>query len=267
MLRKPCVSIIIPTYNTSPDVLIESLGSIVNQTFNNFECIVIDDSDDIKSVIASKEFCANDSRFKYIHNVKRVGISISRNQGIALSRGEFIAFFDSDDICLENRLEIQVDFLKKNNDVDVLGSWLSIVDGSGEPLAERHYPTTHHEIEKAFLYTTPIAQPVVMLRRSLLVSSHDTYRKSFSYSEDLDLWLRLLNKKARFANIPKILLKYRQEYSGRPAQHWFFNIKARILNLSSPNLYLKIVVIFLLIGWALTPNVVKTPIYKKFAFN
>ena len=112
MQNKPLVSVIIPTYNRGR-LILDSVNSVLNQTYKNIELIVVDDcsTDDTKEVIES----IKDSRIKYIKLEKNSGACIARNRGIEKSTGEFIAFNDSDDLWITTKLEKQHFFLQKNN--------------------------------------------------------------------------------------------------------------------------------------------------------
>ena len=116
------VSVCMPVYNTKPEYLREAVESILNQTFKDFEFLILSDSPDnteIDKIISSYD----DKRIKYSKNTKNIGISESRNKLLKTAKGEYIAVFDHDDISLPNRLEKEVEYLDKNPDVSVVGSW------------------------------------------------------------------------------------------------------------------------------------------------
>lgn len=119
----PCVSVLTPIYNSNPSHLKECIESILNQTFSDFEFIILNDSpenNELDKIVESYK----DKRIKYFKNDKNLGISRSRNKLIDLAQGEYIAIFDHDDISLPTRLEKQVRFLDENLDVGLVGSWL-----------------------------------------------------------------------------------------------------------------------------------------------
>lgn len=117
MKDNPLVSVIIPVYNRA-ELLPRTLKSVVSQTYKDIEIIVVDDgsTEDIKSVVD----IFNDSRIKYIKHSKNEGLSKARNTGMKIARGDFIAFLDSDDEYLPEKIEKQVRFLEKNRDIDVV---------------------------------------------------------------------------------------------------------------------------------------------------
>ena len=105
------VSIIMPSWNTG-EFITESIQSVLNQTYTNWELIIIDDcsSDDTDQIVES----INDERIKYLKNEKNCGAALTRNRGLREARGEWIAFLDSDDLWMPEKLEHQIDFMKKN---------------------------------------------------------------------------------------------------------------------------------------------------------
>ena len=109
----PKVSVLTPIYNTEPEHLRQAIESILNQTFTDFEFIILNDSPwntEIEDIVLAYK----DARIKYVKNDKNIGISKSRNKLLSLASGEYLAIFDHDDISLPTRLEKQVDFLDKN---------------------------------------------------------------------------------------------------------------------------------------------------------
>jgi len=258
---KPIVSIIVPVFNEPPDVIEASLKSLFKQTFRNFECIVVDDSTDEICTNFCKQLCSQDSRFIYVKPPKRLGLAASRNLSLNMARADLIAKFDSDDISMPDRLAQQLEFLSKNKDVDVLGGAVEVVDDSLNRLGFKFYPKTHDEIVKKSHFINPLAHPTVMFKRDLVlnVGGYDT---TFKYAEDLELWLRLINKGIKFANLDKILIQYRQSTLNRAHVNWRFNLKARIKNFKL-NYFIRRVSGIVMIGcWAFLPKKIYEFIYK-----
>lgn len=253
LIFTPLVSVIVPCLNEKPIFLQQSLESLRSQSFDNFECILIDESTDLETIQMGKDFCASDHRFKYLHLSDNVGLAGSLNIGVKLSRGSLIARFDSDDICSEDRLALQVEFLNKNPEIDIVGGMLNLIDCFGNLVGHRGYPLDHQTIEKKFIFSNAMAHPTVMFRKTVLLNSGGAYDKDFKYAEDLELWLRFLKNKVKFANLPIALVSYRQQDIIRTRENWKFNIKARLKNLSSPFLFRKIVVIFGIVVWLFLP--------------
>jgi glycosyltransferase involved in cell wall biosynthesis len=227
--KSPGVSFVVPVFNESREVLEESLGSVTAQTFEDFECIVIDESTDTRASAACREICERDPRFVYVHPDERIGLAASLNLGISMARAPLIARFDSDDICMPGRLAAQTRFMAEHQDVGVLGGGLEIMDESGSTLSFRDYASDHRTIEKRFHTTTSVAHPTVMMRKRVL-DEFGSYNPDFRFSEDLDLWLRLLNSGVRFANLDEVLVRYRQQNTQRNPKHWRYNLRARTSN-------------------------------------
>ena len=263
MTKTPKVSVIVPSFNESVEALEESLSSLMNQTFVDFECIVVDESTQPKLAQACERICSRDARFRYIHPAQRLGLSGSLNLAISIAQGELIARFDSDDLCAPNRLKLQVAFLEANANIGIVGSWMQIIDRSGNPQCIRRYATEHSSIKRHFIYSNSMGHPTVMFRKAQIEGFNGPYREDFKYSEDLELWLRLISRGVHFANIPECLVLYRQDSTHRSVNNWKFNIKARMLHISSPDRILKIATIVLIAIWALLPKSFCGKFYRK----
>lgn len=122
----PKVSVLMPVYKTNKEFLIESIKSIINQTFKDFELIILDDCPEDPREDVIKSF--NDNRIKYYKNEKNLGISASRNKLIDLSLGEYLAVFDHDDISLPERLEKEAKYLDENKSVGVVSCQMKFIN-------------------------------------------------------------------------------------------------------------------------------------------
>lgn len=261
MIRVPKVSVIVPAFNEPVEILEESLTSLMNQTFGDFECIVVDESTQPELAQACERICARDSRFRYVHPAQRLGLPGSLNLAISMARGELLARFDSDDVCLSERLAVQVSFMDKHSEVGVVGAGLEIINENGLPTAVRHYPQSFAEIARKLQFTTSLAHPTVVYRASI-VKSHGAYDTSFRYSEDLDLWLRWLNKGVIFANVPDVLVKYRQTQTQRNRNHWRFNLRARLRNFAPSLLFLRLAGIACIGTWSVLPPFLQEIVFR-----
>ena len=257
----PLVSVIVPTFNEKVQVIQQSLGSISTQTFVDFECLVIDESTIPELANACQAFCEGDSRFQYIRPEKRLGLAGSLNYGIENAKGDLIARFDSDDVCSPDRLMLQVNFLKEHPEVDILGGGLEIIDEEGIPIAVRRYPSDHSSIRRNFHFTTPIAHPTVMARK-FAVSAAGGYNTRFPCAEDLELWLRLLDRGCRFANLQQVLVSYRQGDSKRSSRHWSYNLRARLRNLNVRSFPIQMIGLGVLSVFACLPGSVQVRLYR-----
>jgi glycosyltransferase involved in cell wall biosynthesis len=261
----PKVSVIVPVFNEPVEILEESFTSLMSQIFEDFECIVIDESTKLELAYACENICARDSRFRYLHPVKRLGLPGSLNLAISMSRGELLARFDSDDVCFPQRLAIQVAFMDANREVGVVGAGLEIIDENGCFIALRRYPQLSIDIARKLQSITPLAHPTVVYRASV-VHAHGAYDTSYKYSEDLDLWLRWLNKGVIFANVPEILVKYRQAHTQRHFNHWKYNLRARVRNLSPSFLFRRLVGIACISIWSILPKFIQEFFFRFLIF-
>lgn len=208
----PIVSVIMPAYNCEKYVG-EAMESILNQSFTDFEFIVIDDAstDETFKIICNY----NDSRIKVYRNDSNQGIVNCLNENIPKAKGKYIARMDADDVALPERLQLQVKFLDENNDVGVLGTWVKYIDNKGSAWIEK-YPVFHEE-HKVYLLDYPsVVHPTAMFRKSLISHLEIIYDPKWLYVEEYELWTRLIAL-TRFHNIPQVLLNVRMwENSSSP---------------------------------------------------
>lgn len=261
MDKPPRVSVIAPCFNEPVEILEESLSSLMNQTFSDFECIIVDESTNLESAQACENICARDARFRYVHPARRLGLPGSLNLAISMARGELLARFDSDDICLPERLAVQVAFLDAHPEVGVVGAALELVDEKGYSTAVRRYPQFFAEIARNIHFTTTLAHPTVVYRASV-AAIYGVYDSSYRYAEDLDLWLRWLNRGVLFANVPDVLVKYRQAHTRRHRNHWKYNLRARIRNFAFHNFSQRVVGIASIGAWSILPSSVQEMIFR-----
>jgi len=213
----PEVSIVLPVYN-SQRYLAETIESALSQTFTNFELVAVDDESTDDSSDILKRYADADSRVRILQR-SHGGIVAARNEGMAAARGEFIAAMDHDDVMLPERLALQVAFLRAHPDCVAVGGAGLLIDPEGDPLIERHHPTEPDEIEaELFAGRNPIIQPCVMIRRES-VAAIGGYREQCNFAEDYDLFLRLSDL-GRLANLPQVLIQYRQHMSRASHGHY-----------------------------------------------
>lgn len=257
----PLVTVVVPSFNEAPDIVSASFESLRAQTFSDFECIVIDESTQPELAAACEAACAEDKRFIYIHPTKRMGLSESLNLGISKARGQLIARFDSDDICMPNRLELQIAFLRAHPEISVVGGAMDIISTVGRLIAQRSYPQTPNKIASAMQFTNAIAHPTVMFRKEV-IDYYGGYNPSYRYCEDLDLWLRWMNANLLFENLPQVLVQYRQDNTRRDYLNWRYNLRVRLSNFSSRHLIRRIIGITCIAAWATVPGKLQEQIYK-----
>lgn len=257
----PLVTVVVPSFNVASQIVRASLESIRSQTFTNFECIVVDESNQPELAKACSLVCAEDPRFFYIHPIERLGLAGSLNMAIRMARGLLVARFDSDDICISERLALQVAFLQSHPEISVVGGALDIVDNAGRFLAHRSYPITSGAISKSMQLTTAIAHPTVMFRKEVF-DRLGGYNAGYPFAEDLDLWLRWMKGGIQFANLPQVLVQYRQDNTHRTRRHWRFNLRARISNFSAQHLMRRTIGVACVAIWVGMPKIAQEQIFK-----
>lgn len=198
------ISVVIPVYNGSK-YLEEAILSILNQTYHNFELLIINDGSTDNSEEIIKSF--KDKRIVYIKNEVNKGLIFTLNNGVLNSKGEFIARMDQDDISHPERFAKQI--IEFNNDIDltICGSFMKTF-GNGKPIFINYLPITKAEIISSIYFTCPFVHPSVMIRKSNLLKLNEIYREDYINSEDYDLWSRLVFI-GNCLNIPEYLLNYR----------------------------------------------------------
>lgn len=197
----PTVSVILPTYNAAPYVQ-EAVESVLTQTFNDFELLVIDDGSTDGTVDTVRGF--NDERIELIHR-DGSGITGALNHGITEASGTYIARQDGDDRSAPERFEMQVEFLERNPDVGLVGTATDIIDESGRVVDRRH--VLEHPSVDDLLEHNHYVHGSVMMRRNA-VEAVGGYDETFEYTEDYDLWLRIADEYA-VRNIDEFLYALR----------------------------------------------------------
>jgi len=202
----PSVSIVIPTYNRSAYIL-EALESILAQTYDDYEIIVIDDgsTDDTREVLGPM---IENGTLLYVYQENR-SPSAARNHGIHLAKGKYIAFLDSDDIFLPSKLEKQVLFLDKNPGIAFVHSWYSKFDDAGNHLGTRDTSRFSGWVYPEILLTWSVlmAVPCMMVRAEVLAEVGGFDEKVF-WGEDLDIWRRI-TLRYPIDLVPEVLTKVR----------------------------------------------------------
>lgn len=200
----PKISVIMPVYNTKK-YLQEASESILNQSFKDFEFIIIDDASTDWSYELLQEFAKKDLRIKLFRNEKNMWISFTRNKLIELSHTNYIASQDSDDISELNRLELCYNFLENNADFWAVSGNNFIINEDSEIIWKRVYSD---DIKNIILKKSPISQPSSMFRKDLFLEVW-WYDKTLNYGEDYDLWIKFFIKWYKIKNLDNDLIKYR----------------------------------------------------------
>jgi glycosyltransferase involved in cell wall biosynthesis len=202
------ISVLMPVYN-SRRFLGQSVGSILDQTFRDFEFIIIDDGSSDRSLAILERYARRDRRIRLVSRAN-TGYSRALNQALSMARGEFLARMDSDDVARPRRFERQLEYLRGHLECVAVGCRVLEIDPWGVPLKTTSNELDHDPIVEQLLKGAgaEIPHPGVMMRRSPVVALGG-YRVEYEPVEDLDLYLRL-SERGRLANLPDVLLEYRQ---------------------------------------------------------
>lgn len=206
--HSPLISVVMATFNDKPKFINQAIQSILDQTYSNFELLILDDStdEDTKETIDS----FNDPRIRVIRGNERLGFVPSLNKGLDLAKGDYIARMDGDDISDKDRFLKEVNFLNLHQGIDVVGGQISIIDENGNITGERNYPLGGLKLLTFFTLRTPVAHPTAMFRRKIIDKGF-RYDESLKKAEDIDFWIRLYNAGYHFANVKDKVLKFRVE--------------------------------------------------------
>ena len=190
IIRNPKISVLMPVYN-GEQFLKEAINSILNQSFKNFEFIIINDGSGDKTEEIINSF--KDGRIKYIENKKNIGLTKSLNIGIKEARGKYLSRMDADDIGLIKKLEIQYNFLENNTNIGIVGSAMFIIDDNGKVIGKSRKPVEHYLIKWRCFFGYPMAHPTIMGRTGIF--KENLYNEMFISSQDTELWSRLIFEK------------------------------------------------------------------------
>ena len=196
------VSVLTPIYKTDERILREAIESVLNQTFRDFEFLLLDDcpEDDREAVVRSYD----DKRIIYLKNERNLGITASRNKLIDLAKGEYLAVFDHDDICRPERFAKEVAYLDAHPACGVVSGWTKPTCGG-----VNEYPEGDHGIKVALMHGISMWHPASMVRKSVLVATGARYEAAYTPVEDYMLWMKLVAHTA-FHNLQEVLLDYRR---------------------------------------------------------
>ena len=195
------VSVIIPYYKKK-DYIKSTIKSVLNQTFKNFEIIVVYDDKDRNDLLYLNEIKKTDKRIKIVLNSKNIGAGLSRNKAIKYARGKYIAFLDSDDLWNKKKIEMQLNFMKKNL-YDISHTSYDIINEKGDKIgARKAKDLTYHDL----ITSCDIGLSTVMIKKKILKNNLFVNLKT---KEDYVLWLKLSRKRNKFFGLDKRLTYWR----------------------------------------------------------
>lgn len=206
--RRTKVSVVMTVYRPDPVFLSKAVQSILGQTHDDFELIIVEDPSSDQSC-QSTLHGLQDGRIRHISNRLRTHLVAQKNCGLLAARSPLVAFMDADDIAHPRRLAEQVAFLDSHPDVTVVGSQIAAIDIDDHIIGYRRFPELHYNILQAMPRVVPFCHPSVMLRRDAVLEAGGYQFLEYPAAEDYELWSRLSRRGIRFANHPEVLLYYR----------------------------------------------------------
>ncbi len=223
---KPLVSVLMPAYNVEEYVL-EAIESILNQTYENLELIIIDDcsTDDTWQII--QKCMRKNDRIKADRNEINLGRPETRNVLLDLinKQSKYYLWMDSDDVLVDDCLMAKVNYLEENVTLSGVGSSIEYVDKNLKKLFVKKYPRTYEEIIKKIFISSPFSQGGFLLRKEV---SEYRYNLEYLVCQDYELWFRLLDKGLKFENMDSVFYKYRQSEDQGKLEHLKLSIKNTI---------------------------------------
>lgn len=211
-MEEPVVSIVMPAFNAEKTIS-ESIQSVLSQTYKYWELIIIDDASTDSTASVVTDFQKKDRRIVLLKFLKNGGLPNARNEGCRVARGEFIAFLDSDDLWHQDKLLIQINFHRKNQDIEISHTDFHLFNERGvlkRPFRHLIHRKSHKQgiLYPAICYKNPIGVLTVMMKKELL-REVNFFDASLWTMEDQDLWVRVALRKKRFGYIAKPLAYYR----------------------------------------------------------
>jgi glycosyltransferase involved in cell wall biosynthesis len=206
MGTEPSVTVATVAYNAAP-FLEECVRGVQAQTFTDYEHLIVDDGSTDGTLELARKLARGDSRIRVEANPANLGLAGARTRAVALSRGEFLAWQDADDIAMPARLEQQHALLAADDGIAIVGGYLEFFDDSG-PLSVRFYPTEDEQLRRMLFRFVPVSQPASMVRLSVLRAC-GAYDVRYPPAEDLDMLFRIAAR-GRMTNVPEVVVRYRQ---------------------------------------------------------
>lgn len=200
------LSVLMPCYNAEMYIK-EAIESILNQTYEDFEFIIIDDHSTDNTWLIVQEYAQKDNRIRAYKNDINQYIAKNRNILLSFAESKYIAWMDSDDISLPNRLENQIKVMEKNPEIGICGGFLEFFDDNYNNTSIRLYKEFDQELRKTIFKYSPVAQPASMVRLEVY-NKVGVYNEKYPPAEDLDMSFRI-GKFYKFYNLQDIIIKYR----------------------------------------------------------
>lgn len=228
------VSVILPVFNAVPDFLEQSVQSILSQTYDEIELVVVFDKSnsyvDAKALAVLEQF-TDDHRLHLVVNDKRMGLASSLNAGIKFAKGEYIARMDSDDVSSPVRIEEEFEVVRKRH-FDLVGCWARVIDESNQNIGYLSPPCGWQAIRKYLLFHNPFLHSTILFRRQVIEAT-GSYDPAFELSEDYEFYMRAFSVGFKGMNLPRYLQLLREHDSSmvrgsRWKQNRIVNLKCKL---------------------------------------
>lgn len=204
---QPLVSVVMPAYNAGV-FLVESIESILNQTYPNIEFIIVDDASTDSTAKILRNYKAKYKQITVMRNKKNEGVSSTVRKAIEKAKGEYIARMDADDIALPNRIERQVSYLESHPKTVAVGGQCLLIDKNGTMIGRKTFPTKFEDIYRYSYQFVPIQQPTLMIARKRLPEDFAYYIDGMNTAEEVELFFKLFQY-GKVENLPDWVLLYR----------------------------------------------------------
>jgi glycosyltransferase EpsE len=207
------ISVLMASHNGARFIR-QSLDSILNQTFSDFELIVINDASTDDTSVILDEYKCRDGRIRVYSNSENKGLTYSLNEALkkVSADSRYICRMDDDDICEPTRLEKQINFFYEHEQIGIVGCNALIIDDENREIGSRKVPANHEQITAILPRYNPMIHPSVMIRRNVL-EAVGGYNEKYRTSQDYELWFRLAANGVKFVNLQENLLQYRETRS------------------------------------------------------
>ncbi len=233
MVSSPQVSVVMPVYNAEP-YLAEAMRSILVQTWEDFEFIIIDNGSTDASPETIRSF--TDSRIRVITNPVNVAPPPAINQGLRLATGRYVARMDADDVALPGRLKKQWTYMETHPRCAAVGTQAVLIDHAGLKIYTPWCPTMIDAIRWRLLFTSPFVHSSMLMRREVVLGV-DAYNEGLRHAADYDLWFRLLEKGCEITNLPDVLTKLRvHEQSDGMTARWSPELLEEMVDVSQAHI-------------------------------
>ena len=219
-IKTPTISVIMPTHNRAQTFLPKAIDSILEQTYTDFEFIIIDDgsTDNTRQILI--DYQEKDPRIKLILNAQNEGLVASLNKGLSRAKGKYIARMDDDDISLPMRFEKQIRFLQNHPQIDLLGTNMEMIS-SEKRLPWPIFSETDADYVTAYaLLQVSVSHPTWMMKNDFIQKNQIRYNPDYKNAEDRRFLLDVIQAKGKMANLPEVLYYYYYEPKERSTSYY-----------------------------------------------